>query len=230
MNLKLFKKEGFVKEGIRADLIIFDLDGTLIDSTGDIAWAANRTLSSMGYDKVNTDTITSSIGWGVKSLLEKLMPEEETRRIDEARETFLKHYGGHLTVETRPYPGTLETLEYFNGKNKNMALVTNKPIGLTERIIEDLGMKGFFKMVLGGDSLEYKKPHPEPILKVMEGLDGDPEKTVFVGDSAIDCETARRAGVITIGAAYGFRGREELIEAGCGIIIENVGELMELVV
>jgi phosphoglycolate phosphatase len=158
-----------------------------------------------------------------------MMPGEEPRRIDEARETFLRYYGGHLTVDTHLYTGVIETLEYLNGKNKKMALVTNKPIGLTERIIEEFDMKGFFKIILGGDSLERKKPHPEPILKVMECLEGDPEKTVFVGDSAVDCETGQRAGVVTIGAAYGFRGKEELESAGCEIILDKIVELIEIV-
>jgi phosphoglycolate phosphatase len=218
-----------MKAVVRADLIIFDLDGTLIDSTGDIAWATNRTLGSMGYGELDMDTIKASIGWGVRSLLEKVMPAEEPQRIDEARQAFLGYYGEHLTVETRLYGGVVETLEYLDGKNKKMALLTNKPIGLTERIIEDFGMKGFFRIVLGGDSLQNKKPHPEPVLKIMACLDNDPEGTVFVGDSAIDCETGRRADIPVIGAAYGFRGRDELEEAGCDIIIEKIGELIEIV-
>jgi phosphoglycolate phosphatase len=219
-----------VRHVLRADLLIFDLDGTLIDSTGDIAWAVARTLESMGHDGADLETVKSSIGWGVRSLLENLMPGADPRKIDTAREVFLEQYGGHLMVETSLYEGVPETLEYLKGKKKKMAIVTNKPIGLTQRIFEDFGMKGFFDIVLGGDSLPHKKPNPEPVLKVMDELRVGPEKTVFVGDSAIDCETGRRAGIVTIGAAYGFRGTRELVEAGCEIIVEKISELKEIII
>lgn len=219
-----------MKNTLKAELIIFDLDGTLIDSTGDIAWAVNRTLNSLGRDGVGTETVKSSVGWGVRSLLENLMPGEDPQVIDEARGVFLEYYGGHLDVETHLYAGAVETLEHFKARGKKLALVTNKPVALTDRVLEAFAINGFFEMVLGGDSLPRKKPHPEPLLKVVEELQVPAERTVFVGDSAIDCETGRRAGIATIGAAYGFRGRGELVEAGCDIVIESLDELKEIVV
>ncbi len=219
-----------MKNTLKAELIIFDLDGTLIDSTGDIAWAVNRTLEGLGREVVDTETVKSSVGWGVRSLLENLMPGEDPQMIDGARGVFLEYYGGHLDVETHLYAGVFETLEHFKARGKLMALVTNKPVSLTGKVLEAFAVSGFFAMVLGGDSLPRKKPHPEPLLKVVEDLQAPVGRTVFVGDSAIDCETGRRAGIITIGAAYGFRGRGELVEAGCDMIIEKLDELKEIVV
>jgi len=218
------------KRLIEPELIIFDLDGTLIDSSGDIAWAANSTLKELGYGQLTTDTIRENIGWGVKSLLEKLMPAAPPEKIDEAREIFLGHYGGHLLVETRLYHGTEDVLEYFKKKGKKMAVVTNKPLFLSEKILKGFSLSGFFIMVLGGDSVLNKKPHPLPLLMVMEKSGVSADKTVFVGDSAIDCETGKRAGVLTIGAAYGFRGREELKNYGCELIIDSIGELKDMLI
>lgn len=212
-------------EGREIDLIIFDLDGTLIDSSDDIAWAANRTLLHMGHDEMALETIKEGIGWGVKTLLERLMPDEGPERIDDARGKFLDYYWGHLTVKTTLYPGVKETIAYFREINKKMAVVTNKPVRFTERILEEFGLGESFMMVLGGDSLPNRKPHPEPVEKVITELGAALQRTAFVGDSPIDCETGKRAGIVTIGVEYGFRGREELEEAGCDIIIEEFSEL-----
>lgn len=213
---------------IDAELVIFDLDGTLIDSSEDIAWAANMTLKDMGYGELSIEEIKEGVGWGVKPLLEKLMPRESPESIDRARHKFLEFYGGHLTVKTYIYPGVTETIDYLARLPLKMAVVTNKPVKLADEILDELGLKRYFLMVLGGDSLANKKPHPEPVLKVMDELGGAPGKTVLIGDSPIDCETGKGAGIHTIGVTYGFRGREELEGAGCDIIIDDFRELKEI--
>ena len=211
-----------------SELIIFDLDGTLIDSSDDIAWAANMTLVYMGYNEMDLDAIKEGIGWGVKTLLQKLMPQEGTERIDEARVKFLEYYWDHLTVNTILYPGVRETIDYFKDHDKKMAIVTNKPIKFTEKILNELALKDFFLMVLGGDSLMNRKPDPEPVEKVISTLGVTKGKTVFVGDSKVDGETGKRAGIFTIGVEYGFRGRKELEEAGFDVIISEFPELTRI--
>ena len=211
-----------------SELIIFDLDGTLIDSSDDIAWAANMTLVYMGYNEMDLDAIKEGIGWGVKTLLQKLMPQEGPERIDEARVKFLEYYWDHLTVNTILYPGVRETIDYFKDHDKKMAIVTNKPIKFTEKILNELALKDFFLMVLGGDSLMNRKPDPEPVEKVISTLGVTKGKTVFVGDSKIDGETGKRAGIFTIGVEYGFRGRKELEEAGFDVIISEFPELTRI--
>ena len=211
-----------------SELIIFDLDGTLIDSSDDIAWAANRTLVYMGYNEMDLDAIKEGIGWGVKTLLQKLMPQEGPERIDDARVKFLEYYWDHLTVNTILYPGVRETIDYFKDHDKKMAIVTNKPIKFTEKILNELALKDFFLMVLGGDSLMNRKPDPEPVEKVISTLGVTKGKTVFVGDSKVDGETGKRAGIFTIGVEYGFSGRKELEEAGFDIIISEFPELTRI--
>lgn len=215
-------------QGRETELILFDLDGTLIDSSEDIAWAANKTLLCMGYKEQGPEAVKEGIGWGVKTLLERLMPDEGAERIREARERFLEYYWDHLNVKTFLYPGVLETLDHFKRLNKKMAVVTNKPIRFTERLLEELALKEFFMMALGGDSLPNRKPHPEPVEKVIGVLSAQRERTVFVGDSPIDCESGKRAGIATIGVMYGFRATEELEQAGFDLLIKNLTELKDI--
>lgn len=213
------------RDKLRGDLVIFDLDGTLIDSSRDIAWSANMVLYSMGYDRLDMEVIKESIGWGVKNLLEKLMPEETPESIDAARLKFLAFYGGHLVVETTIYPGVVEIMEYLKAGGRKMAIVTNKPHALSVAILDELRLSRYFSAVLGGDSLPNRKPHPEPVMKVLSLLGVAPSASVIVGDSPVDCEAGRSARVGTVGVTYGFRGREELEGAGCDFIIDSILEL-----
>lgn len=210
----------------KAELIIFDLDGTLIDSSEDIAWAVNMTLRQIGFEGLSYQAIKERIGWGVKMLLEKVLPEEKQDLLEEARSIFMGHYSGHLLVKSKLYPGVMDVLNHF--KNKKLAVATNKPFNLTEKILDGLNISGYFKKVVGGDGVQNKKPAPEAIEIILRELRVSPENSVFVGDSKIDIEAGKKAGIITIGAAYGFRGRQELEEAGADVIINDIKELISV--
>lgn len=210
----------------KAELIIFDLDGTLIDSSKDIAWAVNKTLRQMGFEELSYQAIKERIGWGVKMLLEKALPNEKHNLVKEAREIFMGYYSGHLLVKTKLYPNVADVLRLF--KNKKLAVATNKPLNLTQKILDGLNISDYFKKVVGGDDVQNKKPAPEAIEIILRELNALQKETVFVGDSMIDIEAGKKAEVITIGAAYGFRGRQELKEAGADVIIEDIKELISL--
>ena len=210
----------------KTELIIFDLDGTLIDSSEDIAWAVNKTLKQMGFDEFSYQAIKERIGWGVKMLLEKVLPKEKQDLLEEARSIFMGYYSDHLLVRSKLYPGVMDILNHF--KNKKLAVATNKPFNLTEKILDGLNISGYFKKVVGGDGVQNKKPSPEAIEIILRELRVSPEKSIFVGDSLIDIEAGKKAGVMTIGAAYGFRGRRELEDAGADVIIEDINELTSL--
>ncbi len=210
------------------ELLAFDLDGTLIDSSGDIAWSANRTLSDCGYEPQSPDSVRGKIGSGVVVLLERLMPEESPERITEAKDLFLKYYAGHLVVDTYLYPGVMETLAHFRDLGKSMAIVTNKPRAFADRILGELGLGPFFGVVAGGDTFPNRKPHPEPLEEVMRACGVEPARTVFVGDSLIDAETGLRAGVFTVGVSYGFGGTG-VGAAGFNIVIEDFAELKGII-
>ncbi|MFQ5441933.1 MAG: HAD family hydrolase [Thermodesulfobacteriota bacterium] len=211
---------------MKKKLLIFDLDGTLVDSGDDIARAANKTLEAMGYGTQSLEAIKKNIGWGVKMLLEGLMPDEGAQGIIEAREKFLRFYGEHLTDDTYIYPGVTDTLTYFKNSGRTMAVVTNKPEGLSRRVIDEVGLGGFFVMLIGGDTLRNRKPHPEPLERVMEETGFCAAETIFVGDSPVDSETGKNAGVFTIGVSYGFRDVKELLSSNFNLIIDKFSELM----
>lgn len=215
-------------ETIDVDLIIFDLDGTLIDSSEDIAWAANMTLEEMGHGKIDSEKVKEGIGWGVKTLLQKIMPGESVERIEYARLKFLEFYRDHSVVSTYLYPEVMETIEYFNQNNKKMAVVTNKPFSLSEKILSDFDLTRYFDIILGGDSVANKKPHPEPVEKAITSAGVTKDRSVIVGDSPVDCEAGKRAGIATIGVEYGFRSRKELEDAGCDVIIKEVTALKKI--
>ncbi len=211
------------------ELIIFDLDGTLVDSSDDIAWVANRTLEAFGYPQMDKPSIKERIGWGVVMLLKQIMPLESSERIEEAKGVFLDLYSSHLVVKSALYPGVAETIEHFLRCEKKLAVLTNKPVNLSVRIIDELlGPKTFMKVV-GGDSLPTKKPDSAPIFNIMEALGVEPEHSVIVGDSPVDVEAGKGAGISTIGAAYGFRGVDELKESGADIIIESFAMLIDII-
>lgn len=218
--------EDLLKRKLASDLIIFDLDGTLIESSRDIAWAVNKTLKYLGFNELSYDAIKSYIGWGVKMLLEQAVPKERHNLLNEAREIFLRYYEGHLVVDTYLYEGARDVITYF--KHKKLAVVTNKPFLLTKKILKEFAISDFFKKVVGGDTVPNKKPHPQAIDTILNELDVRPEKAVFVGDSSVDITAGRNAGVITCGAVYGFRGRDELINAGADLLIEDIRQLKDL--
>ncbi len=210
------------------ELIIFDLDGTLIDSSSDIAWVTNRLLSETGRDEMDEDDIKACIGWGVKMLLEQVMPGESPEAIDKARLRFLQIYDHHLVVDTTLYEGVLDALRIFKEKGKTLAIVSNKPVRLTEDILCEFGIREHFGCVLGGDSMKVRKPSPEPLIHVMKELSCTPEASVMVGDSPVDCEAGKAAGTATIGALYGFRPEEELRRAAPDILVKDFNELTRI--
>ncbi len=211
------------------ELVIFDLDGTLIDSRDDIARAVNTTFVEMGYGEVDRDTIRDNIGWGVRALLERLLPCEDEATLERARGLFLEHYSENLVVDTHLYEGVVPTLRGLKERGKTLALVTNKPLGLSERIMDGFAIREYFTVILGGDSVRNKKPHPEPIIRVMRQTGFGPASTIYVGDTGADMDASRGAGVDFIAVAYGFADIEELLRRGCKQVVQRIDELLQVI-
>jgi phosphoglycolate phosphatase len=188
------------------DLIIFDLDGTLIDSKMDLAQAVNAMRVHLGLPALENELIATYVGNGAPTLVRRALgddvPEEQ---IEPALHYFLSYYGEHMLDYTRAYPGIPEALESLDAAGVRMAVLTNKPVKVSGRILEGLGLARYFAKVYGGNSFEQKKPHPVGVETLMRELGATPGHTLLVGDSAVDVRTARNAGVRVCGVTYGFQ-------------------------
>ncbi len=195
-------------------LVIFDLDGTLIDSRLDLVHSVNAALRHIGRPELPEDVIASYVGDGAPILIQRALGDEQ---IDEALvrkglEFFLTYYRAHKLDHTVIYPGICDALASIqnssngssSGTARKMAVLTNKPVGPSRAIIEALGMNKFFSQVYGGNSFASKKPDPEGARKLMEESGVEPEQTVIIGDSHTDVRTGRNAGTWTVAVTYGF--------------------------
>jgi len=215
---------------ISADALCFDLDGTLIDSADDLVKATIHSLNGLGIDPPPPEVIIGYVGGGARGLLQDSMGEAATpERLDAGLAAFIDYYRTHLLDHTLPYPGVEEVLRHFFA-TKPMGVVTNKPEAFSRTILEGLGLAGYFREILGYDSVERKKPHPEGILQALHGWGVEPTRAVMVGDSDHDILAGKAAGTVTVAVAYGFKSEEELLSAGPDYLIHDIRELIELVV
>lgn len=192
-------------------LVIFDLDGTLVDSSTDITIAINHAIRPFGLDEITVEKTISLIGEGVTRLFEKLLGEDSARIGGPVMERFLDYYGAHLAEHTRPYPGVAATLAALAGCQK--AVVSNKREKFSRDLLAVLGLVDAFDLILGSDSVPEKKPSPRPILHAMAFFGVSPGETAVVGDSPYDIEAGKAAGATTVAVTYGFRPAESLRDA-----------------
>ena len=184
---------------------VFDLDGTLIDSRRDLADATNALIEEYGGTPLSVDAVTAMVGEGAAVLVRRALTAARLDRIPrDALERFLAHYQERLTIHTRPYEGIPEALEALRDRGITLALLTNKPTAPTVRILELLDLARWFSDVVGGDSAAGRKPDPAGLLQMIQRAGATPASSVLVGDSRIDVQTARRAGVRVCVAKYGF--------------------------
>lgn len=208
-------------------LIIFDLDGTLVDSALDIALSVNELLEVLNREPLPVPRVVGFIGEGVRKLLERSLGDASKDELDEAHELYLPIYRRRLLEHTRPYPGVRETLCAL-GEERARAVLTNKPLRESRLLLEGLGLDHFFHAVYGGDSFGARKPDPVGALELMRELGAGASQTLFVGDSAVDLETARRASVRFCLVTYGIGGRGAL-DSAPDFCIDDLRELLSIV-
>ena len=215
-------------------LLIFDLDGTLINSALDLALAVNYMLEQLGRDTFNEEVIHGWVGNGALTLVKRAL--SGTREIDDnldeayaekALTIFLDYYEKNLCNATVPYPHVIETLHALKDKGYTLAIVTNKPFAFVSPILKGLGMDALFTCILGGDSLPEKKPHPQPLLHVCKSLEVDVESAVMIGDSKNDILAANACGMDSVGVTYGYNYGEEIGVHKPSVIIDDFGELIK---
>ena len=212
---------------IPIDLLLFDLDGTLADTKADIATAVNLTLRDYGLPQHPPERIYAFVGDGVRALLARAFESRGAEAFEDALAVFRRHYLDHLLDATRFYPGVPEVLDHFSDKKK--AIVTNKPIEYTLKLIEGLKARDAFDAILGANSTPHIKPHPGMILKVLEDLRVAPDRAVMVGDNVNDILAARAAGVASVAVGYGLGDPQVLRAANPDWFCERIEDLMRLV-
>jgi phosphoglycolate phosphatase len=211
-------------------LIVFDLDGTLIDSAADLAAAANAMLADFGCAALAVAEVRQMIGDGVAMLVTRALAARRCEPTDPARalQVFMRHYESGATSLTSAFPGAIEALQALRAAAIPLAVCTNKPARLSAHVLEDLGLAQYFARVIGGDSLPFRKPDPRVLLSLVEAFDVRPERSLLVGDSEVDAATARAAGVPFVLMKHGYR-RGPAEDIRCLAALEGFGELPALV-
>lgn len=188
--------------------IVFDLDGTLVDTAPDLLGALNHVLSESGLQPVTLDTIALLIGQGAKAMVERGLEVQGIRASEgemEAHfERFLAYYAANIAVESRPFPGATDALAELTARGARLAVCTNKRQGLSDQLLEELWLSGWFAAVVGADSVPRRKPDGDHILKTVSAAGGDPSRAIMVGDSRTDERAARNAGLPFVFVTLGY--------------------------
>lgn len=211
-------------------LLIFDLDGTLLDTIGDLAVACNAMLALRGLPQHGYDDYCRFVGNGIMRLVERALPEplRSPENVASARADFIRYYTAHIDTRTRPYEGIPELLDELVRRDVRLAVASNKFQAGTALLVERFFPSVRFEAVLGQREGVPLKPDPAVVEEIL-ALAGVPrEEAIFVGDSGTDILTARAAGIRSAGVSWGFRDRTELIEAGADRLVDRAEQLLEM--
>jgi phosphoglycolate phosphatase len=208
--------------------VIFDLDGTLIDSKKDISAAANAARVHFGMPSLHLETVTGYIGWGIENLVRKALETEDPARLSEGLEILKAYYRDHCVDHTVVFPGVRELLGALSKRGLKLGLVSNKPHEFTLLTLQKLGLNSYFSVALGADAVPNKKPHPEPLLTALERMGVPPSQAVMIGDSPVDVQAARAAGMLVGLVSQGFVAKEHLVSAGPDWMVDSLLEFIDI--
>ncbi|UIZ99694.1 phosphoglycolate phosphatase [Acinetobacter johnsonii] len=212
------------------EVLLFDLDGTLVDSATDLHRAMNMSLNALQLPTVTEAQVRVWVGKGTalfcQSTLQHLTGKVDPAQQQQLLETFLKIYNADPCVETQPFDGILEFLEWGLAQKKTMICVTNKPELPARAIVEHLGMAHYFADVIGGDRFEERKPHPRQLLHCVEQYAQSKDQVLMIGDSSNDVEAARRAGIDCVVVSYGYNHGENILDCQPQQVVDNLCELI----
>ena len=215
-----------LKGRIMKKLILYDLDGTIVDTRQDIIKSVRYALETLKGPELTDDEIKDCVGTGLHALIKQVFRTEDEKLADRGSKLYREHYKKHMLDHTHLYTGAREFLEYF--KDRKQAVITNKPNPFSSQILEALGVAHYFIAILAGDNGLPFKPDPAAIHHLMEATGATEEETLFVGDSPIDIQAARNAGVEVVTLSHGFASEATLREAKPDHIVHNFDELLRL--
>lgn len=208
--------------------VLFDLDGTLVDSVRDLAESVNLTREHYGLNRLPDATVTAFIGNGVYNLLGKSLETGDQTKIQEAYEIFQGHYRTHCVDHTKPFPGAFDLLNTLKEKNVRMGVVSNKPQEFTDLVLKQLNLAPYFGVAFGPESTTNRKPHPEPLLTALRQLGVPPEDAVMVGDSIVDIQAAQAVPLRVAVLTHGYNSREALSTAKPDWIVDSLTDLINI--
>lgn len=216
-------------------LICFDLDGTLVDSVPDLAAGVNKMLQQLSRPSFEEDVIRGWVGNGVPTLVQRALSggvdvsaDITEQQLAEGIKLFLAHYSIHLFNESKLYPHVIETLTALKNAGYKLAIITNKPITQTKPVLEQAGISAFFDIVLGGDSLVEKKPHPLPLQHCQQQFNLASDEVLMVGDSKNDIIAAKAAGFDSFGLTYGYNYGIPISESEPNFVADDISELLNV--
>ena len=207
---------------------LFDLDGTLVNSIEDLAISTNEVLKLHGLPTYDISQYRLFVGNGVKKLMERALGQEHIDLLDECLNDFQKIYRQHCLDHTLPYQGIKELIYDLKAKGIKMSVVTNKPHALAIKIVETL-FPDTFVAIYGQQDLYPVKPDPQSTYLALMAMKLDKKDCLFIGDSQVDIDTGYNAEIDSVGVSWGFRGRQELTEAGANDIVDNPAQSMEII-
>ena len=209
--------------------VIFDLDGTLLNTLDDLTDSVNFALGEMGYPLHIADEVRMMVGNSVIYLIEQALPDGTDKEIfDKTLALFESHYQTNMRNKTAPYDGVMQMLDKLSTEGYKLAVVSNKPDVFTQELVGELFGK-YIPLAIGRSETIARKPAPDMLELAIKQLGSDPDSTVYVGDSEVDVETSINAGVDCVGCLWGFRDRETLESAGAEFIISSPDELVGLI-
>lgn len=212
------------------EAVLLDMDGTVLNTLEDLTNAVNYSLSRFKIRQVPAETVRANLGNGAARLIQGCMPEnsseELTRRV---LEFYMPYYDAHCRIKTRPYDGVVPMMERLNEKSVKLAIISNKPDGAVKELAEAF-FPGLLQTAVGESARVRRKPDPDAVLAAAELLGVPVEKCVYAGDSEVDLETARRAGMDCIAVCWGFRSERQLREAGAETIAHDAAELERFII
>lgn len=207
-------------------LLIFDLDGTLIDSLPDLVDATNHMRQSFRLAPFTPEEVRRLVGQGARSLVARALPSATPEQVEEGLEIFLGYNLAHIADKTRPYPGVLETLRALEETGIPLCVLSNKNVALCREVLTRLGLAQYLPAVYGADSFPFRKPSPEPVLALLKEYRVENRDCVIVGDSINDMAAGAGAGVVTVGCSYGYGDGAEL--AGADYLVPDFPSLLGL--
>jgi len=210
----------------KVDAIIFDLDGTLVDSSHDILKSMNLALRELGLPQITMEQARKGIGPGSERFVRAMLPPDRYSDAAKILETYRRYYSQHFLDQTELYLGIYEVIRELSGLR--LAVASNKPRQFAERILVKLGVRGFFRMVIGPEDVANLKPHPEMILKVLSSLGSSPEASMVIGDTENDILAGKAASAITCAVTYGYAPRGVLLKAEPDFIVDEPLQILDV--